>query len=111
MPHRDYNTPVEKGEGCKVPQEVNALSFYMAFQQVTDGRKKRGVHDSIPFILTPIRLGRVGRSQGHKRHRSLGSSESRPTEPGVAAGVQAGFPYAATSGNVLRSLDAQQCLG
>ncbi len=33
MPHRDYNTSVEKGEGCKVPQEVNALSFYMAFQR------------------------------------------------------------------------------
>ena len=111
MHQRDYNTPVEKGEGGKVPQEVNALSFYIAFQQVTDGRKKRGVHDSLPFILTPIRLGQVGRSQGYERHRSLGSSESRPTEPGVAAGVQAGFPYAATFGNVLRSLDAQQCLG
>ena len=46
MPHRDYNTSVEKGEGGKVPQEVNALSFYIAFQQVTDGRKKRGVHYS-----------------------------------------------------------------
>jgi hypothetical protein len=45
VPHRDYNTSVEKGEGCKVPQEVNAMSFSRAFQQVTDGRKKRGVHD------------------------------------------------------------------
>lgn len=103
----NYNMLTGAMESEECLQEEDALSVFQAFEQVEDGRCKRGVRYSVAEILTLIVLGKLA---------------GMTTLAGVAEWVRlrAGwlrqalswrrphFPCASTYSNVLRKLDAEQ---
>jgi hypothetical protein len=56
MHSNTLSEPLAQAEWAK---EIDALSVYHAFEQVTDGRHKRGVRYSVALVLTLIILGKV----------------------------------------------------
>ncbi len=88
-------------EEAGVPLEVDALSVYQAFEQIRDGRHKRGVRYSSALILTLIVLAKVAGIAEWVRLRAGWLSKVLPHARGS-------FPCAATYSNVLRAVDAQQ---
>jgi predicted transposase YbfD/YdcC len=87
-------------------QEIDALSAYRAFEQIQDGRHKRGVRYSIALILTLIVLGKLAGMTSLQgitewvRLRATWLSEVLPEHPKR-------FPCVATYSNVLRAVDAE----
>src|SRR5437763_2289017 len=103
----NYNTLQEVMEQVADEQQIDTLSVYRAFEQIEDGRHKRGVRYSSALILTLIVLAKLA---------------GMTTLAGIAEWVRLraawlnqvlpnpreSFPCAATYSNVLRALDAQQ---
>lgn len=52
----DYSTFANTIEQSQASAESDAMSLYEAFEQVRDGRKKRGVRYRLALILTLIVL-------------------------------------------------------
>src|SRR5690349_13944547 len=93
--------------GRGLEQEIDALSVYRAFEQVEDGRHKRGVRYSVALILTLILLGKLGGMTtllGLAEWVRLRGQWLRQVLPGA----RKSFPCAATYSNVLRAVDAEQ---
>jgi predicted transposase YbfD/YdcC len=106
----NYTTLQEAMEQVGWSQEIDTLSVYRAFEQVQDGRQKRGVRYSVALILTLIVLGKlagmttlVGIAEW-VRLRAEWLSEVLP-------GTRQCFPCAATYSNVLRAVEASQVNG
>src|ERR1700674_5078083 len=103
----NYNMLMETMEQGDVPLESEALSVYRAFEQVEDGRHKRGVRYSVALILTLIVLGKLAGMTTLQaiaewvRLRADTLGEVLPT-------ARKGFPCAATYSNVLRAVDAEE---
>jgi predicted transposase YbfD/YdcC len=103
----NYTMLQEAMEPVREAPQIEALSIYRAFEQIEDGRRKRGVRYSVALILTLIMLGKLAGMtslQGITEWVRLRADwlaavlpTSRPT-----------FPCAATYSNVLRAVDAQQ---
>ena len=55
----NYTTFQEAMNQAGLSVEVDALSVYRAFEQVQDGRPKRGVRYSVALILTLIVLAKL----------------------------------------------------
>src|SRR5436305_14345491 len=55
----NYTTFEEALKQADLPLEGDALSVYRAFEQVTDGRHKRGVRYSVALILALIVLAKL----------------------------------------------------
>lgn len=55
----DYNTLTVESELPSSLEEVDAHSVYAAFEQITDGRCKRGIRYSVALILTLIVLAKL----------------------------------------------------
>lgn len=55
----DYTTFISGIELPNDPQAIDAHSLYAAFEQVIDGRKKRGKRYSLPLLLTLLLLARL----------------------------------------------------
>lgn len=103
----NYNMLTGAMESEEELQESDVMSVHRAFEEVQDGRSKRGVRYSVAQILTLIVLGKlVGmttpaavaewvRLRAGWLKQSL--AWSRPS-----------FPCASTYSNVLRKLDAEQ---
>jgi DDE_Tnp_1-associated len=103
----NYSTLVAAMEPVAGEQQIEAWSVYRAFEQIQDGRRKRGVRYSVPLILTLIVLAKLA---------------GMTTLAGIAEWVrlraqwlnqvlphpQESFPCAATYSNVLRTLEAEQ---
>src|SRR6266567_3245896 len=103
----NYTTLEEAMKQAGLPVEVDALSEYRAFEQIQDGRHKRGVRYSSALILTLIVLAKLA---------------GMTTLAGIAEWVRLraawlnqvlpnpreSFPCAATYSNVVRAVDAQQ---
>lgn len=92
---------------AELPVEVETLSVYRAFEQVTDGRHKRGVRYSIALILTLVVLAKLA---GMTTPRAI--AEWVRLRAGwlrtVLPVTRESFPCAATYSNVLQALDAEQ---
>jgi predicted transposase YbfD/YdcC len=103
----NYNMLMETMEQGDVPLESEALSVYRAFEQVEDGRHKRGVRYSVALILTLIVLGKLAGMTTLQaiaewvRLRADTLGEVLPT-------ARKDFPCAATYSNVLRAVDAEE---
>jgi DDE_Tnp_1-associated len=103
----NYTTFQAATKQAGLPVEVDAFSVYRAFEQIQDGRHKRGVRYSSALILTLIVLATLA---------------GMTTLAGIAAGVRLratwlnqvlphpreSFACAATYSHVFRALDAQQ---
>lgn len=103
----NYTTFEEAMKQADVPVEVDAHSVYRAFEQVVDGRHKRGVRYSVALILTLIVLAKlVGMTT------PLAIAEWVRLRAGwlrkVLPVTRENFPCAATYSNVLQTLDAEQ---
>jgi predicted transposase YbfD/YdcC len=103
----NYSTFEETVEHIQVPVEIDAMSVYRALEQVQDGRHKRGVRYSVALILTLILLAKLagmttpGAIAQWVRLRANWLRQVLPiTRPS--------FPCAATYGNVLQAVDAEQ---
>ncbi len=103
----NYTTLQEAKQEADLPVEVDALSVYRAFEQVQDGRHKRGVRYSVALILTLIVLAKLAGMT-----TPLGIAEWVRLRAGwlrkVLPGTRENFPCAATYSNVLRAVDAEQ---
>src|SRR5436305_12534333 len=55
----NYSTLQEAMEPVADEQQIDALSVYRAFEQIEDGRHKRGVRYSSALILTLIVLAKL----------------------------------------------------
>ena len=103
----NYNTLEEAMEQAGWCQEVDALSVYQAFEQLQDGRHKRGVRYSVALIFTLIVLGKLAGMTSLQaiaewvRLRAGWLAVVLPT-------TRKSFPCAATYSNVLRAVDAEQ---
>lgn len=103
----NYTTLAEAMKQEGLSEEMDVLSVYRAFEQVVDGRKKRGVRYSVALILTLLVLSKLagmttpGATAEWVRHRAAWLKEVLPT-------TRASFPCAATYSNVLRGLKAEQ---
>jgi hypothetical protein len=75
-------------EEADVPVEGDPLSVYRAFDQVADGRHKRGVGYSVALILTLIVLARIGRDDDAIGHCGMGALASRVAAQGVAGDTE-----------------------
>jgi predicted transposase YbfD/YdcC len=103
----NYSTLKETGEQVQLPLEIEAMSVYRAFEQVQDGRHKRGVRYSVALILTLILLGKVAgmtTPAAIAEWVRLRASWLRQVLPIT----RKTFPCAATYSNVLRAVDAEQ---
>jgi hypothetical protein len=69
----NYTTFEEAMEQVGLSVEVDALSVYRAFEQVQDGRHKRGVR--VPRGVDPDadRARQIGRDDDPTRHRGMGA--------------------------------------
>src|SRR6266566_4277296 len=103
----NYTTFEETLKQAGLPVEGDALSVYRAFEQVQDGRDKRGVRYSVALILTLIVLAKLA---GMTTPRAI--AEWVRLRAGwlrkVLPGTRESFPCAATYSNVLQALDAEQ---
>ncbi len=103
----NYTTWEEIIQEADVPMEGETLSVYRAFEQVQDGRHKRGVRYSVALILTLIVLAKLA---GMTTPRAI--AEWVRLRAGwlrkVLPGTRESFPCAATYSNVLQALDAEQ---
>src|SRR5438874_1172175 len=103
----NYNTLQEVMEQVADEQQIDALSVYRAFEQIEDGRHKRGVRYSSALILTLIVLAKLAGMTSLAgiaewvRLRAGWLNEVLPNQ-------RDSFPCAATYSNVVRTLDAQQ---
>jgi hypothetical protein len=73
-----YLSIFESGE--KVAAEalpIDPASLYRAFEQVADGRKKKGKRYPLPLLLTLLRLRQTGRRNHDQWYRGL---EQRTTK-------------------------------
>ena len=100
-------TSLESITEGELPVEVDAHSVYRAFEQVADGRHKRGVRYSVALILTLIVLAKLAGMT-----TPLAIAEWVRLRAGwlrkVLPGTRKSFPCAATYSNVLRAVDAGQ---
>lgn len=55
----NYSTFEEAVEQGQWPIKIDVLSVYRAFEQIIDGRHKRGVRYQVEEILTLILLGKL----------------------------------------------------
>jgi predicted transposase YbfD/YdcC len=103
----NYTILQEAVEQAELPVEVETLSVYRAFEQVADGRHKRGVRYSVALILTLIVLAKLAGMT-----TPLAIAEWVRLRAGwlrkVLPGTRERFPCAATYSNVLRAVDAAQ---
>src|SRR5438105_1114206 len=103
----NYNTLQEVMEQVADEQQIDALSVYRAFEQVQDGRHKRGVRYSVALILTLIVLAKLA---GMTTPRAI--AEWVRLRAGwlrkVLPVTRKHFPCAATYSNMLQTLDAEQ---
>ena len=103
----NYTTFEEALKQADLPVEEDALSVYRAFEQVQDGRHKRGVRYSVALILTLIVLAKLA---GMTTPRAI--AEWVRLRAGrlrkVLPVTRKNFPCAATYSNVLQTLDAEQ---
>src|SRR3981081_83430 len=103
----DYNTLAEAMEQGAGEQQIDALSVYRAFEQIEDGRHKRGVRYSVALILALIVLGKLAGMTSLAgiaqwvRLRAESLSQALPV-------TRTSFPCGATYSNVLRAVDAEQ---
>jgi len=96
----NYTTLEAAMEQAGLPVEVDEFSVYQAFEQIRDGRHKRGVRYSSALILTLIVLARIGGDDELGGDSRVGTIARGVVEPGPAQSV---------SELSLRS-DLQQCL-
>jgi len=103
----NYNTLQEVMEPGSDEQQIDALSVYRAFEQIADGRKKRGVRYSSALILTLLVVAKLA---GMTTLAAIAEWVRLRGEwlNQVLPNVRASFPCAATYSNVLRAVDAQQ---
>src|SRR5437763_17175106 len=97
----------DRGEQGQVPLEIEVMSVYRALEQVQDGRHKRGVRYSVALILTLILLAKLAgmtTPAAIAEWVRLRASWLRQVLPMT----RPSFPCAATYGNVLQALDAEQ---
>jgi predicted transposase YbfD/YdcC len=103
----NYTTSLESITQGELPMEVDAHSVYRAFEQVADGRHKRGVRYSVALILTLIVLAKLAGMT-----TPLAIAEWVRLRAGwlrkALPGTRRSFPCAATYSNVLRAVDAAQ---
>lgn len=103
----NYSTFEEAVEQGQWPIKIDVLSVYRAFEQIIDGRHKRGVRYRVEEILTLILLGKLAGMTTPAaiaewvRHRAEQLKQFLPWK-------RASFPCASTYSNVLRTLDAAQ---
>ena len=103
----NYSTLQEAMEPVADEQQIEALSVYRAFEQIEDGRHKRGVRYSSALILTLIVLAKLAGMTSLAgiaewvRLRADWLNEVLPNPRET-------FPCAATYSNVVRAVDAQQ---
>src|SRR5438045_9208388 len=99
----NYNTLQEVMEQVADEQEIDALSVYRAFEQIEDGRHKRGVRYSLALLLTLLVLGKVAGMT-----TLAGIAEWVRLRAGWLSQVlpvgRKSFPCAATYSNVLRTV-------
>lgn len=103
----NYTTLEEAIQHGQWPLEEDVQSVYRAFEQVLDGREKRGVRYQVKEILMLIMLGKLAGMTTPAaiaewvRHRDEQLKRLLPwTRPS--------FPCASTYSNVLQTLDAAQ---
>jgi predicted transposase YbfD/YdcC len=103
----NYTTLQEAVEQADLPMEVETLSVYRAFEQVSDGRDKRGIRYSVALILTLIVLAKLAGMT-----TPLAIAEWVRLRAGwlrkVLPVTRSSFPCASTYSNVLQTLDAEQ---
>jgi predicted transposase YbfD/YdcC len=103
----NYTTLEAALEQAGLPVEVDALSVYRAFEQIQDGRHKRGVRYSSALILSLIVLAKLAGMTSLAgiaewvRLRAVWLNQVLPNP-------YQSFPCAATYSNVLRAVEAQQ---
>jgi hypothetical protein len=103
----NYTTLEEALEQAGLPMEVDAFSVYQAFEQIRDGRHKRGVRYRSALILTLIVLAKLAGMTS-----LAGIAEWVRLRAGwltqVLPNARGSFPCAATYSHVVRAVDAQQ---
>jgi hypothetical protein len=102
----NYSTLQEVMEPVADEQQIEALSVYRAFEQIEDGRHKRGVRYRSALILTLIVLAKLAGMTSLAgiaewvRLRADWLNEVLPNPRET-------FPCAATYSNVVRAVDAK----
>jgi predicted transposase YbfD/YdcC len=103
----NYTMLEEAMEQAGLPLEVDAFSVYQAFEQIRDGRHKRGVRYRSALILTLVVLAKLAGMTS-----LAGIAQWVRLRAGwltqVLPHARGSFPCAATYSNVLRAVDAQQ---
>src|ERR1700758_2286973 len=103
----NYNMLTGSMENEECFQESDPFSVYQAFEQVQDGRCKRGVRYSVAQILTLLVLGKLA---GMTTPAAV--AEWVRLRAGwlkqVLGWTRSSFPCASTYSNVLRKLEAEQ---
>lgn len=103
----DYITLARQKElPCRL-EEVDAHSIYAAFEQITDGRCKRGIRYSVALILTLILLAKLA---GEPKLSGVAHwARLRGTWLNEVLHLQrTSWPAASTYSYVLERLDAQE---
>jgi predicted transposase YbfD/YdcC len=104
----DYNTLVEQLEVSGRAESIDPYSLYVNFQQIPDGRKKRGVRYSLALLLTLILLAKL--TGEVSMSGVVDWVRLRQAWLGEVLGLQLKrWPCFSTYTYALSKLDAQQC--
>lgn len=104
----DYTTLAKTIEQSKTLKEADAFSFYEAFEQVTDGRKKRGVRYRLALILTLIVLAKLAGESSLSGVTQWGRERKDLLIHRLHLPEGTRFPCVATYSDVLRHVDAEE---
>ena len=103
----DYSTLAASIEQSPVSAETEALTLYEAFEQVKDGRKKRGVRYRLALILTLIVLAKLA-GETSLSGVSQWVREGKEELAKLLHLPSTRFPCVATSSYVFQHVDAEE---
>jgi predicted transposase YbfD/YdcC len=104
----DYNTLSQTLEQATPSKQPEVLSLYKAFEQVKDGRKKRGVRYPLALVLTLVVLAKLAGETSLSGVAQWVRERKEYLAQALQLPSTTRFPCVATYSNVLRQVDAEE---
>lgn len=104
----DYNTLSQTLEQATSSKQPEVLSLYKVFEQVKDGRKKRGVRYPLALVLTLVVLAKLAGETSLSGVAQWVRERKEYLAQALQLPSTTRFPCVATYSNVLRQVDAEE---
>lgn len=103
----DSTTSCDQFQPREYPEEIDVLSLYRAFEQVSDYRQKRGVRYPLALVLSLVILGKLAGMTSLAGIAEWVRLRADPLKQMLPC-PRASLPCASTYGKVLRRVEAEE---